>query len=261
MSTHTFMDISKARVLISNDDGIHAPGLKALEKVVRSIAREVWVVAPADEQSAASHALTVRRPLRINKLGPKRFTVDGTPTDCVLMAIGEIMRDNPPDMVLSGINRGGNLGDDVTYSGTIAAAMEATILGIPAIAFSQYFESGGPLKWATGTQWVPKIMKKLKGFSLPDNALLNINFPNVSADKVKGIDITRQGACKFIDLIRENSDPRGYPYYWINFSEHDPRNPKGTDLASVLGGSISITPLSVDLTDRKTAKSLKTIFP
>ncbi len=260
MSTHTFMDISKARVLISNDDGIHAPGLKALEKVIKSIAREVWIIAPTEEQSAAGHALTLRRPLRISKRGPRRFTVDGTPTDCVLLGLNEIMRDNLPDIMVSGINRGGNLGDDVTYSGTIAAAMEATILGIPSIAFSQHFEDGHPVKWATGTHWIPSIMRKLKGFSLPNNSLLNINFPDVAAKQVNGIGITRQGARKYNDEVMTGSDPRSRPYYWIGAQQLETRNARGTDMSAVLGGGISITPLSVDLTDRKTLKSLKNVF-
>jgi 5'-nucleotidase len=260
MSTHTFTDISKARVLISNDDGIHAPGLKVLEKAIRAIAREVWVIAPTEEQSAAGHAITLRRPLRINKLKARRYTVDGTPTDCVLLGLNEVMRESPPDLVVSGINRGGNMGDDVTYSGTIAAAIEATILGIPSIAFSQHFEDGHPVKWATGAHWIPAIMKKLKGFSLPNNALLNINFPDVMAKQVTDIQVTKQGARKFNDEIKKGSDPRGNPYYWIGAQQLETRNPKGTDMSTVLGGGISITPLSVDLTDTRTAKSLKTIF-
>lgn len=260
MSTNTFMDISKARVLITNDDGIDAPGLKTLEKAIKTLAREVWVIAPTEEQSAAGHALTLRRPLRINKRGPRRYTIDGTPTDCVLLGLNEIMRSTPPDIVVSGINRGGNLGDDVTYSGTIAAAIEATILGVPSIAFSQHYENGNTVKWGTGAHWIPLIMNKLKKFTIPDNSLLNINFPDTSASKVTGIDVTRQGARKYNDEIKPGHDPRGNPYYWIGAQQLETRNLKGTDMYTVLSGGISITPLSVDLTDKKTAKSLKNIF-
>lgn len=142
-------DISRARVLISNDDGVHAPGLKMLEKVMRKMAKDVWVVAPETEQSAAAHSLTLRRPLRIRKLTARRFAVDGTPTDSVLMGINQVMKDNPPDLVLSGVNRGGNMGDDVTYSGTVAAALEGTLMGLPPIALSQVTEDGHPTKWST----------------------------------------------------------------------------------------------------------------
>ena len=260
MSTHSFPDIRKSRVLISNDDGFHAPGIKALTKVITGLAREVWVIAPAEEQSCAGHALTLRQPLRIQKRAPRRYTVDGTPTDSILLGLHQVMRDCRPDLVISGINKGGNLGDDVTYSGTIAAAMESTILGVPSIAFSQHYQDNHPVKWATGTHWIPEVLKKLKGLQLPNNSLLNVNFPDVIASSVTGIDVTRQGARKFNDVIQPGSDPRGNPYYWIGAQQLETRNAKGTDMSSVLAGAISITPLSVDLTDRKTTKSLKDVF-
>ncbi len=134
------IDLAAARILISNDDGIEAPGLKLLTKVARTLSRDVWVVAPEQEQSGASHSLTLYRPLRVRKLGPRRFAVDGTPTDCVLLAVNVLLRDKRPSLVLSGVNAGGNLGEDVTYSGTVAAAMEATLLGVPAIALSQHHD-------------------------------------------------------------------------------------------------------------------------
>ena len=143
------VDLKKARVLVSNDDGINAPGLKLLEKILASLVRELWVVAPETEQSASSHSLTLRRPLRIRQLSGHRFAIDGTPTDSVLMAINELMTATPPDLVISGINRGGNLGEGVTYSGTVAAAMEGTLLGVPSIAFSQIYDGNHPVKWAT----------------------------------------------------------------------------------------------------------------
>ena len=151
---HPPLDLADARVLISNDDGIHAPGLKVLERVARRLFREVWVVAPESEQSAASHSLTMRRPLYLRRAGRRRFTVDGTPTDCVLIAIHQVLKDRPPDLVLSGINRGGNLGEDATYSGTVAAAMEGTLLGIRSIALSQLYEDGAEAPWATAERLV-----------------------------------------------------------------------------------------------------------
>lgn len=260
MSTHIFPDIGKARVLISNDDGFHARGIRTLVKVMAGLAREVWVIAPTEEQSCAGHALTLRQPLRIRKRAIRRYTVDGTPTDCVLLGLHQIMRDRRPDLVVSGINRGSNLGDDVTYSGTIAAAMESTILGVPSIAFSQHYQDNHPVKWATGAHWIPGVLKKLRGFECPGNCLLNVNFPDVIAGRVTGIEVTRQGARKFNDLIQPGSDPRGNPYYWIGAQQLDTRNAKGTDMSAVLAGAISITPLSVDLTDRKTMKRLKNVY-
>lgn len=251
------IDIAKARVLISNDDGIHAPGIKALTRTLKKLAREVWVVTPETEQSATAHSLTLRRPLRIRKLGPKRFAVDGTPTDCVLLAINEIMKDTPPDIVLSGFNRGANLGDDVTYSGTIAAAIEGVILGVPAIALSQHYEDGQPVRWATAEESLPGVLKKLKGLELPTTSLLNINFPDCPTSAVKGIEITTQGARKLGDLIQPGSDPKGDPYYWTGSMRVAERFRKGTDLHAVYNGSISVTPLTIDLTDRRFMKTLR----
>lgn len=252
-----FIDISRARVLISNDDGILAPGIKALTRAVKKLAREVWVVAPEVEQSATAHSLTLRRPLRIRKLGPKRFAVDGTPTDCVLLAINEIMKDTPPDIVLSGFNRGGNLGDDVTYSGTIAAAIEAVILGVPAIALSQHYEDGQDVRWATAEEALPGVLKKLKGLELPHNSLLNVNFPDVPLRDIKGIEVTSQGARKLGDQIQPGTDPKGDPYYWIGAIRVAEQFKKGTDLHAVYDGAISITPLTTDLTDRRSIKTLR----
>jgi len=255
-----YIDLRKARVLISNDDGIDAPGLKTLEKAVRAIAKDVWVVAPETEQSAAAHAITLRRPLRIRKVSKQRFAVDGTPTDCVLLAINEIMSEHLPDIVLSGINRGGNLGDDVTYSGTIAAVIEGTILGVPGVAFSQHFEDGKPVPWATAEHWIPKVLKKLAGVSIPHNTLINVNFPDVAAKDVTGIHVTRQGARKLGDQIQHGSDPRAQSYYWIGQQWREEKFRKGTDLSTVYSGGISVTPLSIDLTDTRTMKTLQDVF-
>lgn len=252
-----FIDISRARVLISNDDGIHAPGIKTLARAVKKLAREVWIVAPETEQSATAHSLTLRRPLRIRKLGPKRYAVDGTPTDCVLLAINQIMKETPPDIVLSGFNRGANLGDDVTYSGTIAAAIESVILGVPAVALSQHYEDGQAVRWSTAEECLPGVLKKLRGIELPTNTLLNVNFPDVPTASVKGIEVTTQGARKLGDQIQPGSDPKGDPYYWIGSMRVAERFRKGTDLHAVYDGAISVTPLTTDLTDRRSMKVLR----
>ncbi len=257
MVRHGFGNLAKARVLISNDDGIHSPGIKALTRAVRKIAGEVWVVAPESEQSATAHSLTLRRPLRITKRGPRRYSVDGTPTDCVLLAINEVMKDARPDIVLSGINKGANLGDDVTYSGTIAAAIEAVILGVPAIALSQHYEDGQRIRWTTAETWLPRILTQIDKIEVPSNTLLNINFPDVPADDVKGVEVTWQGARKLGDQIKEGIDPKGDPYFWIGSMRMAEKFRRGSDLHAVYDGSVSITPLTTDLTDRRTMNRLR----
>ena len=170
-------DLARARVLICNDDGINAPGLKLLERVVRPLVREAWVVAPETEQSGVGHSLTLRRPLHIRKVSSRRFAVDGTPTDCVLLGVKKVLEERPPDLVLSGINRGGNLGEDVTYSGTIAAAMEATLLGFPAIALSLVSDDRRAVKWATAEHWAGQVLDMLAAHSWPRNVFINVNIP------------------------------------------------------------------------------------
>ncbi len=260
MANHILKDLSKARVLISNDDSIHAQGIKVLEKSIRAIAREVWVVAPETEQSAVAHALTLRRPLRVRHISGKRYAVDGTPTDCVLLAINEIMKDSPPDIVISGINHGANIGEDVTYSGTVAAAIEALILGVPSIAFSQSFEDGKRLHWNTAATWVPKVMKKLAGMSLPTDTLLNVNFPDVISKDVKGMEITSQGDLKFGDFVHKGDDPRGKPFYWIGSQRFKEEYKKGTDISAIENAAISITPLSINMTNTAVLKSMRKTF-
>lgn len=261
MTTRKIPDLSKARVLISNDDGINAPGLKVLERAIHGLAKEVIVVAPESENSGAGHALTLQRPLRIRKVSKNRYAVDGTPTDCVLLAINEILGGEAPDLVLSGVNRGGNIGDDVTYSGTVAVAMEATILGAPAVAFSQDMADGTDhLHWPTAEHWIPKVLKKMKGLEVPNSTLFNVNFPDRSLKDVKGIVVARQGARKIGDVIQHGIDPRGKSYYWIGWQRQEVLFRKGTDLQAVNDGMISITPLSIDLTNTRMMKTLKGVF-
>lgn len=257
---HSALDPVTARVLISNDDGIHAPGLKVLEKVARRLFREVWVVAPETEQSAASHSLTMRRPLYLRPAGRRRFTVDGTPTDCVLIAIHQVLKDRPPDLVLSGINRGGNLGEDATYSGTVAAAMEGTLLGIRSVALSQLYADGGEAPWATADRWCEEVIRHLSGFEWPKGVLLNVNIPAVSAAEVVGIQITRQGRHKIGGTMIEGIDPRGKPYFWIAGERQQDKDLAGTDLAAVHAGAVSITPFCLELTHKASMAALAALF-
>ncbi len=254
-------DLARARILISNDDGINAPGLKLLERVIRPLVREVWVVAPETEQSGAGHSLTLRRPLHIRKVSGRRFAVDGTPTDCVLLGVKQVLKDRPLDLVLSGINRGGNLGEDVTYSGTIAAAMEGTLLGLPAIALSQVAEHGHPVKWATAEHFLPDVLKRLCRAGWPANVLINVNFPDVLARSVAGMSLTRQGRRKIGGTLVEGRDPRGDAYYWVGPQRSEDRGRRGTDMAAVDRDKISITPLVMDFTHVPTLRALKGVFP
>lgn len=259
MGTKPFK-LKKARVLVSNDDGINAPGLKLLEKVLAPLVREVWVVAPETEQSATSHSLTLRRPLRIRHVSEHRYAVDGTPTDCVLMGINELMKETPPDLMISGINRGGNLGEDVTYSGTVAAAMEGTLLGIPSIALSQVYTDGHPVKWATAEKWTGRVLKKLTAELWPAGVLINVNFPDVTAAKVTGIEVTRQGRRKIGSDIAHGTDPRGEPYFWIGAQRREYHYRKGNDLEAINQGAVTVTPLTMDLTHGPTLKKMKARF-
>src|SRR3954447_12381222 len=180
------LDVGECRILISNDDGIESPGIKILEQIARELSDDVWVVAPDQEQSGASHSLTTRRPLRLTEIAPRHYAVDGTPTDCVLLAVKKLLRDRPPDLVLSGINGGSNVGEDLTYSGTVAAAMEATLLGIPAIALSQDFRDGQGIPWETGEALGPEVIRRLLRLPWPASTLFNINFPAVAPAQAAG---------------------------------------------------------------------------
>ena len=246
------------RILVCNDDGIDAPGIKLLERIARTLSKDVWVVAPDSEQSAVSHALTLRRPLRIRKVSRRRFAIDGTPTDSVVMALNHIIKDKRPGLLLSGINRGANMGDDIPYSGTVAATMEGTLLGIPSIALSQVFRHPHPLKWSTAEKHGPSLIRKLLRVGWPKDVLLNINFPDVIAAKVSGVEITRQGRRPVGDLLVDaREDARGVPYYWIGYRKHHGSYAKGTDFDAVARGKISVTPLQFDRSHESTRRSLR----
>ena len=249
------------RILLVNDDGILAPGLKALERLARTLSKDVLVVAPETEQSAASHSLTLHRTLSLRRISAQRWAVNGTPTDCVYLALHKVLDGKLPDLVLSGVNRGANLGQDVTYSGTIAAAMESTLLGVPSIALSQYYEDGKYIKWKTAERWGVKTVRALLKAGWPENILINVNFPDLSAAKVRGIRAGKQGEHEVWDAFEERIDPRGRTYYWIGMDqvEGGPAAP-GTDLRAVKDGYVAITPLHLDLTHRPTLNRLKKTF-
>lgn len=255
------IDLSQARVLISNDDGVHAPGIKILEAAVKAQAREVWVVAPETEQSATSHSLTLRRPLRIRKVSDGRYAVDGTPTDSVLLGVNRVMTDLRPDIVMSGVNRGANLGEDVHYSGTVAAAMEGALLGIPSIAFSQEYDDNRNVIWETSERWVPEILTKLADYEFDPAVLLNVNLPDCQPDEVIGMEVTRQGRRKIGGDIQDGRDPRGEPYYWVGVQRDEEKFQDGTDLDACRRNVISVTPLTLDLTAGSELDRLRGVFP
>lgn len=254
------VDLKNARILISNDDGIDAPGIRLLEKLACSLSDDVWVVAPTTEQSGAGHSLTLRHPLRIRKRDERHFSVDGTPTDCVLLALQQIMRDSPPDIVFSGINRGGNLGEDVTYSGTVAAAMEATLLNVPAIAFSQYF-SGNMIDWSVAEKHLLPVAETLIHTTWPRGVLINVNFPETERDGGARIEVSKQGQRKIGDHIAERLDPRGEPYYWIGAIKSELPKDENADLRVIERGDISVTPISLDFTHYEMHAKLTKAFP
>jgi 5'-nucleotidase len=254
------IDLSRARILVSNDDGIDAPGIKVLEEVARSLSDDVWVVAPETEQSAVAHSLTIRRPLRLRQVGERRYCVDGTPTDSVLLGVRKLLAEKRPDLVLSGINRGSNLGDDVTYSGTVAAAMEGALLGIPSIALSQHITADGPVKWETGRHWAPIVIRQLASQGWPANVLINVNFPDLAPEAVAGITAASQGKRKIGDELIERIDPRGQPYYWVGGQRLEDPGLAGSDLAAVYQGKVAVTPLGADLTHQATLAAMAALL-
>ena len=254
------IELAKTRILVTNDDGVGSPGIKLLEEVARALSPDVWIVAPEQEQSAASHSLTTRRPLRMAEVAPQRYAVDGTPTDCVMLAVKHLLRERRPELVLSGINGGGNVGEDLTYSGTVAAAMEATLLDIPAIALSQHFVDGEPICWETAASFAPEVIRRLTQLPWPEHTLMNVNFPAEVPQAVCGIAVTRQGKRAIADNLTERLDPRGRPYYWIGPVREDSVAEPGTDLAAINEKRVSVTPIYLNLTNVPVLASLKKVF-
>ena len=252
------------RILLTNDDGINAGGLKVLEELARRFSDDLWVVAPAEEQSGAGHSLTLSRPIRLRKLGEQRFCVTGTPTDSVMMGVSHIMRELKPDLILSGVNRGANLADDITYSGTVSAAMEGALAGIRAIALSQVYSRegmGDSVPFDAALAWGERVLTPLIAQDFAPRTLVNVNFPALPADKVKGIKVVAQG---FHDYgrarIDQRTDPRGYDYFWFGLRPMVQTPGHQTDIEAVTDGYISVTPLQLDLTHRDSLASLAQLY-
>jgi 5'-nucleotidase len=247
------------RILITNDDGIEAPGLDVLHQIASELSGDVWTVAPETDQSGAAHSLTLHEPLRLRRLGERNYAVKGTPTDCVIMCVRHILHDQKPDLVLSGVNAGQNIADDVTYSGTIAGAIEGTLLGIPSIALSQgvNYEARHEIRWQTAMHHGAGVIRRLLTSGWPDGVMLNLNFPDCEPADVRGIQVTTQGK-RDQDYLRivDRTDARGNPYYWLGFNRQLSEPEKGTDLWALREKYISVTPLQLNLTHAETCHKL-----
>lgn len=252
------------RILLTNDDGYHAPGLKVLEEIAATLSDDVWVVAPADEQSGAGHSLTLSRPLWVRKHAERRYSVAGTPTDAVMMALARIMVDHRPALILSGVNRGANLAEDVTYSGTVSAAMEGALAGVRSIALSQCYDRdavGEVVAFDAARQWGARVLRPLLDAPLAPRTLVNINFPALPADRVIGVRVVSQGLRDYGRLqIVTNHDPRGQEYHWFGLRPSIETPAHATDVEAVADGFIAVTPLHLDLTHHESLDMLSRAY-
>lgn len=250
------------RILITNDDGIHSPGIDTLERIARALSDDVWVVAPEFDQSGLSHSLSLNDPLRLREIGEQRFAVRGTPGDCVIMAVRKLIGAKP-DLVLSGVNSGANVADDVTYSGTIAGAIEGTLIGVPSVALSQdysYADNARLVPWHTAEALGPDVIQKLVEFGFPAGIFYSVNFPNLPAADVRGVLVTSQGELTHALHVDERRDGRNLPYYWLTY-RRDPAKPApGSDNEALDRGLISITPLRLDMTAHEVMAPLQGHF-
>ena len=246
------------RVLLTNDDGIDAPGLAVLEQVAASLAAEVWVVAPEHDQSGTSHSISLHQPLRYSRRGERRFGISGTPGDCVVMAVRHLMQDQLPDLILSGVNRGANLGVETVFSGTVGAAMAGMLFGIPSIALSQTFSDPAAVRWDTARQLAPDVIRRLLAAGWDTHACLNVNFPNVAPADAGPLTLTRQGLglVKSINVI-PRTDPRGLTYHWLQFHREAVENAPDTETAVVRAGGIAVTPLRFERTNDEALAQLQ----
>ena len=250
------------RILLTNDDGIHAEGLAALERIARQLSDDIWICAPEYEQSGASRALTLADPVRVRTIDPRRFAITGTPTDCVMLGMSELIEGAKPDLVLSGVNRGANIAEDVTMSGTVAGAIEGMAMGVPSIALSQMggLRPSDPF-FEVSEAFAPSIVKRLIEIGWPKDVVMNLNFPNRPLAEVKEVEVTRQG---FRDVqvrhAERRSDLRGRDYYWMGFRQEKSQPADGTDLLALYEGRISVTPLHIDLTHAETVFNMRKVL-
>lgn len=249
------------RVLLTNDDGIDAQGLKVLEQVAAEIAEEVWVVAPEQDQSGTSHSISLHAPVRVTQRGERCFAVAGTPGDCVVMGVRHLMGESPPELILSGINQGGNLGTETVFSGTVGAAMTGMLLGVPSIALSAAFMRGEPVHWDTALVHGPDVLRRLMAMSWSDRVCLNVNFPNVPAEQAGPLTLTRQGLGLLRDIdVDARIDPRNQAYYWLRLRRGPREDLEESEALAVAAGRISVTPLRFERTDGEAFAQLRPGF-
>lgn len=254
------VDLEGARILVTNDDGYSAAGIAVLTRIARTFTDDVWVVAPETNQSGTGHSLTLQRPLRLREVEERRFAVDGTPTDCVLLAVNVVLKDKPPALVLSGVNQGYNLAEDVRYSGTISAAMEGMMLGIPSIALSQFVPPDGKAPWDTAETHAPDLIRRICAAGWPTDTVISVNFPACGPEAVTGVRATAQGRQKTGDQIVRGTDPRGRSYFWVGAMLKTRDAEPGSDVAAVAENAISVTPVALNATDRGALETLKGVL-
>lgn len=243
------------RALLTNDDGIDAPGMAALLEAVTPMAREVWIVAPEHDQSGVSRSVSLHAPLRMQQRGPRRFAVTGTPSDCVTVGLTHVLKDTPPDIVFSGVNRGANLGEEVGYSGTVSAALMARLCGVPAYAVSQAWRDRSNVRWHTAISRLESVVRR---FGTAPTSVLNVNFPDVEPEEVTGITVTRQADPGSMALgVESREDTRGFPYYWLSIRRHPGHGADDTDIGALRRKEISVTPIGFDMTDHALLASMR----
>jgi len=252
------------RILLTNDDGVHARGLEVLERIARTLSDDITIVAPLEEQSGKGRSLSLTEPVRLRKFGDRRFAVTGTPTDAVMMALADLMKDSPPDLILSGVNRGANLAEDVSYSGTVSAAMEGALAGIRSIALSQRYAAPAPgerVSFEAAEAWGERVLRPLLDAQWAPRTLMNVNFPPIPAAEVKGIKAVSQGLRDYGRMkLDKRTDPRGFDYYWFGLGRIDHTPAADTDLEAIEMGYVTVTPLHLDMTHRESLDMVTDIF-
>ena len=251
------------RILLVNDDGIHAPGLGVLEEIARELSDDIWIVAPDVERSGASRALTLTDPIRVRKIDDRRYSCSGTPTDCVLLGVLDLVKGKKPDLILSGVNRGQNLAEDVTVSGTVAGAVQGMQMGIPSIALSQTidYDHGKECDWTISKQTGAEVVKRLLKHKWSSKTVMNVNFPDFLKDGRLAIEATHQGARdEDVNHVDRRADLRGNDYYWLGYNNKQLTPEEGSDLRAVMDGKVSVTPLHIDLTAKKVLSQLAKEF-
>ena len=250
------------RILLTNDDGIGAPGLAVLEEIAHELAREVWVVAPEHDQSGVSHAVSLHRPIRVSERGPRRFAITGTPGDCAVVGVCHLMAGAPPDLLLCGVNRGANLGMETVFSGTVGGAMTGMMLGIPSIALSQAWTDRLQVRWPTARTLGPSVVRQLLAIGWGEATCLNVNFPDLPAAEVGPLTLARQGVGLLQGMrVETRTDPRDIPYHWIGFRRGPREQEPESDIEALDAGRVVVTPLRYDRTDEEAYQLLAKALP